>query len=188
VETNVLTYFQTIAREWDTLRANYFDESVIVKALEHAPLDKSLTVVDAGTGTGFVAAGIAPFAGKVIGVDFSEAMLAVARENFARLGITNCELRRGDLEHLPLEDASVDAVFANMALHHAPDPRHALEEMIRVLKPQGRVVITDAVRHGFEWFKTEMADVWLGFSREEIECWFASVGLSYFRYEILGRR
>jgi ArsR family transcriptional regulator len=188
MDTTVLNYFQRVAAQWDTLRANYYDESVIVKALEHAPVDKTQTVIDAGTGTGFIAASLAPFARQVIGVDFSDAMLNVARENIAKLGLTNVEFRRGDMEHLPLEDAGADAVFANMALHHAPEPRAALREMARVLKPGGRAVITDATRHAFEWFKTEMADVWLGFTREEIETWFASVGLSSFRYELVGTR
>ena len=188
MDTTVLSYFQRVATRWDVLRANYFDESVIVKALEHAPLTAVETVVDAGTGTGFVAAGLAPYAKRVIGVDFSHAMLEVARENMANLELTNVEFRRGDMEHLPLEDESVDAVYANMALHHAPDPCTALREMARVLRPGGRVVITDAVRHAFEWFKEEMSDVWLGFAREELETWFARARLTPARYDLVGTR
>jgi ubiquinone/menaquinone biosynthesis C-methylase UbiE len=104
------------------------------------------------------------------------------------LRLTNVEFRRGDLQHLPLDDASADVVVANMALHHAPDPVAMLREMARVCKPGGRVVITDAIRHTFDWFKTELADVWLGFTRQEIEEWFAGVGLSSLRYELIGKR
>lgn len=186
MDKTVLDYFQHVAKQWDTLRANYFDESVILKALEHAPLDKTQVAVDVGTGTGFVAAGLAPFAQRVIGVDFSEAMLDVARENLAKLGLTNVEFRQGDIEHLPLEDESADAVFANMALHHIPDPLIVLREMARVVKGGGRIVITDATRHTFEWFKAEMADVWLGFTRREIETWLETAGLSNVRYELVG--
>ena len=184
----MLEYFQSVAKRWDTLRSNYYDETVIIKTLEHAPISKTQTVVDVGTGTGFMAAGLAPFAGQVIGVDFSDAMLAVARENMAHFGLTNVKFRQGDLEHLPLDDGSGDVVVANMALHHAPDPSVALREMARVCKPGGYVVITDAVPHGFEWFKTELADVWLGFTREEIERWFGDAGLSPRRYELIGKR
>lgn len=188
MDNQVLEYFQRVAKQWDTLRTTYYDENVIAKTVEHASLSKSQTVVDVGTGTGFMAAGLAPLARQVIGVDFSDAMLQVARENMTHLGLSNVEFREGDLEHLPLEDAAGDVVVANMALHHAPDPAVALAEMARVCKPGGRVVITDAVRHPFEWFKTELADVWLGFTREEIEQWFAGAGLSSHRYELIGKR
>ncbi len=188
MDTQVLEYFQRVAKQWDTLRSNYYDESVIVKTLEHAPIAKSQTIVGVGTGIGFMAAGLAPLAQQVIGVDFSDAMLAVARENMIKVEITNVEFRQGPLEHLPLDDASADVVVANMALHHAPDPVAALHEMTRVCKPGGRVVITDAVHHTFDWFKTELADVWLGFTREEIESWFGGAGLSSRRYELIGKR
>ena len=188
MDTNVLEYFQRVAKEWDTLRSNYYDESVIVKTLEHAPISKTQTVVDVGTGTGFMAAGLAPFARQVVGVDFSDAMLAVARENMVKLGLTNVEFHLDTLQQLPLDDAFADVVVANMALHHAPDPVAALREMTRVCKPGGRVVITDAVHHTFEWFKSELADVWLGFTRDEIENWFGGAGLSSRRYELIGKR
>lgn len=188
MDTLVLEYFQRVAKEWDVLRSNYYDETVIVKTLEHAPVSEAQTVVDVGTGTGFMAAGLAPFARKVIGVDFSDAMLRVARENIAHVGLSNVEFRQGDLEQLPLEDATGDVVVANMALHHAPDPALALREMARVCTPGGYVVITDELNHPFEWFKTELLDIWLGFTREEIDRWFAGAGLSSRRYELIGKR
>ncbi len=188
MDNQVLEYFQRVATQWDTMRSSYYDETVIVKTLDHAPLSDTQTAVDVGTGTGFMAAGLAPFARRVIGVDFSDAMLQVARENMAHVGLSNVEFRRGDLGHLPLDDAVADLVVANMALHHAPDPALALREMARVCKPGGHVVITDAVRHHFEWFKIELADVWLGFTPEEIEQWFSGAGLSAHRYELIGKR
>lgn len=186
MDKTVLDYFQQVAKQWDTLRANYFDESVIVKAMENAPVEKSQVVVDVGTGTGFMAAGLAPFVQRVIGIDFSEAMLDVARENVAKMGLSNVEFHQGDIEHLPLENESADAAFANMALHHTPDPPVIIREMARVVKYGGRIVITDATRHAFEWFKAEMADVWLGFTRQEIESWLEEAGLSHVRYELVG--
>jgi len=93
-------------------------------------------------------------------------------------GVSNVELRQGDGLALPLDDASVDAVFANMYLHHIIEPPLALAEMVRVLKPGGRVVITDADEHNHEWMRVEMADVWLGFDRGQIRRWFEEAGLT----------
>jgi ubiquinone/menaquinone biosynthesis C-methylase UbiE len=71
----------------------------------------------------------------------------------------------------------VDAVLANMVLHHAPDPPAAIREMARVLKPGGRLVITDADTHSHEWLRTEQHDRWLGFARSDIERWFRDASL-----------
>jgi SAM-dependent methyltransferase len=71
----------------------------------------------------------------------------------------------------------VDIVLANMVLHHAPDPPRAIREMSRVLKPGGRLVITDADSHEHEWLRTEQHDRWLGFDRADIVRWFGEAGL-----------
>ena len=76
-----------------------------------------------------------------------------------------------------LPDASVDAVFSNMYLHHCPDPLAALQEMARVLKPGGRLVITDMDAHTYAWMREEMADEWLGFDRAQIKTWLREVDL-----------
>jgi SAM-dependent methyltransferase len=89
-------------------------------------------LVDVGCGTGFLAEGLAPLATRVIGVDNSERMLEVARENLDALGLWNVELRQSSVENLPVDIDMADAVFANMVLHHAPDPQRILSEMVRV--------------------------------------------------------
>jgi ubiquinone/menaquinone biosynthesis C-methylase UbiE len=96
-------------------------------------------------------------------------MLAQVRERFAG---KNFEARVGEIDALPLYDGEADAVMANMVLHHAPDPTHAILEMVRVLKPGGRLIITDADTHTYEWLRTEQHDRWLGFDRKEIARWF----------------
>jgi SAM-dependent methyltransferase len=87
------------------------------------------------------------------------------------------EARAGDLDSLPLAAGEVDAVLANMVLHHAPDPPRAIREMTRPLKPGGRLVITDADSHSHEWLRTEQHDRWLGFERADIARWFREAGL-----------
>ncbi|MGQ9632339.1 MAG: class I SAM-dependent methyltransferase [bacterium] len=173
----VREYFGKVASEWDRIREGYFDESVVAKMLEVFPLRDTMVVVDMGTGTGFVALGLAPFVKKVIGIDASEEMLAVARRNMSERGIRNVEFKVGDIEDIPLEGSSVDAVFGNMVLHHAPHPGRAIRELARIVKPGGGVALTDLDAHENEWFRREMADLWMGFKREDVRRWFEDAGL-----------
>jgi arsenite methyltransferase len=108
-------------------------------------------------------------------LDGSPQMLEVARKNLAKFD--NLEFHLADGLALPLPDASLDAAFANMYLHHCPDPFAAICEMARILRPGGRLVITDMDAHTYEWLRTEMADVWLGFERAQIRTWFEQAGL-----------
>jgi ubiquinone/menaquinone biosynthesis C-methylase UbiE len=143
----VQAFFERVASDWDTMRLAYYDERVIKKMAEIANLSEGMSVADVGTGTGFVAAGVAPWVGRVFAVDNSLAMIDVARKNLATLGVRNVDLIPGEITALPLESASVDAAFANMVLHHAEDPGVMLREMVRIVKPGGTVAITDEVEH-----------------------------------------
>jgi ubiquinone/menaquinone biosynthesis C-methylase UbiE len=82
-----------------------------------------------------------------------------------------------DGQSLPLPDGSVDAAFANMYLHHCPDPQAAIREMVRILKPGGRLVITDMDTHPYAWLKEEMADEWMGFERPQVRGWLKDADL-----------
>ena len=134
---DVQRFFEQVATDWDTMRLAYYDERVIEKMAEISGVGEDSEVADVGTGTGFVAAGIAPRVKRVVGVDNVPAMLEVARENLATLGVSNVNLVVGEATRLPLEDGSVDAAFANMVLHHAEHPTAMLREMARVVRPGG---------------------------------------------------
>ncbi len=134
---------------YDTLASEY--ERVVVpiyrpiakRLIQHTDLRPGWRVLDAGCGTGLVALLAAPRVGKtgqVIGVDASEAMLAIARDKAMRFGFTQCEFQMGDLEALRFQDAMFDAVLSQFALHHT-DPDKSLRELARVLKPGGVLVI-----------------------------------------------
>jgi arsenite methyltransferase len=168
-------YFERVAGEWDSLRTGYFGEAVRDAAIARAYLRPEMTVADVGSGTGFVAAGLAPLVAKVYAVDGSAAMLEAGRRNLG--GFANVEQRLADGATLPFEDASLDAVFTNMYLHHCPDPQAAIAEMVRVLKPGGRLVITDLDQHEHAWMREEMADTWLGFERGAVKGWLRAAGL-----------
>ncbi len=170
------TYFSSVAGQWDEIRTGYFTEHMRDQAIVKAALPPQAVVADIGTGTGFVAAGLALHAGKVYGFDANPEMLEVARKNLA--AFSNVELRLATGDQLPLPDGCLDGVFANMYLHHAPEPIKAIQEMARLLKPGGILCITDLDSHDHTWQREQMADLWLGFEREDIRKWFAQAGLA----------
>lgn len=168
-------YFQQVTGRWDQISAGYFGKPVRDAAIAKAYLRPEMAVADIGSGTGFVAAGLAPLVKRVYVVDGSEAMLEVAKKNLAEFN--NVEYHEADGSSLPFPEDSLDAVFANMYLHHTPDPLAAIREMVRVLRPGGRLVITDMDTHPYDWLKEEMADVWQGFDRDQMRVWFTEAGL-----------
>jgi len=168
-------YFEKVAGQWDDLRTGYFTEAVREAAIAKAYLHPKMVVADVGAGTGFMAAGLAPLVEKVHLLDGSASMLQVASQNLKQF--TNLEFHTADGLSLPLPDSSVDAVFANMYLHHCPDPMAAIQEMVRILRPGGRLILTDMDAHTHEWLKTEMSDIWLGFEREQMRAWYEQANL-----------
>lgn len=183
---DVKAFFERVSVEWDQMRSSFYNASIIDALAERTGVGPRSLVVDVGTGTGFVAAGLAGRVAHVAGVDNSPAMLAVAAGNLTELGVDNVTLTEGELDALPLPDDSVDAAVANMVLHHAPDPAAMLTEMARVVRPGGTVAVTDEVAHPYEWMRTEQADLWLGFTPQQVEEFFCAAGLADRGYASLG--
>jgi ArsR family transcriptional regulator len=182
--SRIKSFFDSVGPEWDALRRLLNDDALRARAIAHlAPPD--LTVCDVGTGTGILARELARLGMRVVAVDNAPRRLEAARELLAKDGVTAVELRGGDAQALPLRDAEVDAAFAHMVLHYVPQPGEAIREMARVVKPGGRIVLVDFVRHEAEWMRDELGVLWLGFASDEIEAWFAAAGLHAARIEQL---
>ena len=135
-----------------------------------------MVIADLGAGEGAFALLLAERATRVIAVDTSAKMIEVGREQALRHGVKNVEYRLGDMEELPIEDATVDLVFFSQSLHHALHPERAVHEAARILKPGGRAVILDLVKHRFEEARELYADEWLGFSETELEAMLEKAG------------
>ena len=184
----VKAFFEQVSGDWDDMRSSFYNEAVIDALADNAEVGAETTVIDVGSGTGYIAAGLASRARSVVAVDNATAMLAVAARNFAVLGATNVVIHEAELDALPFEDGNFDAAVANMVLHHAPDPAAMIAEMTRVVRPGGLVVITDEIEHSYEWMRTEQADIWLGFPETDIESFFNRARLVEYGYASLGQQ
>jgi ArsR family transcriptional regulator len=128
-----------------------------------------LVIADLGAGEGTFAQLLARRAKEVIAVDNSEKMVEFGAELAGRHGVKNLQYRKGDLEALPIDDTSVDLAFFSQSLHHAQHPERAVAEAHRILKPGGRIVVLDLVKHHVEEARDLYADVWLGFTEVEVQ-------------------
>jgi ubiquinone/menaquinone biosynthesis C-methylase UbiE len=168
-------YFDQVAQQWDQMQQSFFSEAVRDKALTVARVQAGQTAADIGAGSGFITAGLLGRGLRVIAVDQSGEMLVEMGKKFDQAA--GIEYRQGEAEALPLVDEEVDYAFANMYLHHVESPPEAIKEMVRTLKPGGKLVITDLDEHAFEFLRAEQYDRWLGFKREEVKDWFTAAGL-----------
>src|SRR5215470_14996906 len=159
-------FFSSSAGQWDRLRDELFGDRFHVAAFA-AFANRDWIIGDLGCGTGQVSAALAPFVERIVAVDGSAAMLQAARKRLH--GIDNVDLRRGELESLPIDDGRLDAATLMLVLHHVAEPDRALAEALRVLKPGGRVVLVDMLPHDRDSYRQQMGHVWLGFSDEHMQ-------------------
>jgi len=159
------TFFETDSAQWDRVRDELFGTRFFLFGLLGL-LDPDWVIGDLGCGSGTLSEALAPFVRRVVAVDDSEAMLGEARERLRRFD--NVELRRGAIESLPLDDASLDAATLVLVLHHLPDPEEAVREVSRALRPGGRLLVVDMLPHDRQEYRQQMGHVWMGFSAEQI--------------------
>jgi ubiquinone/menaquinone biosynthesis C-methylase UbiE len=171
-------YFSDNAASWDRIRRLYAGEAAVERAMIEAAGEEEIgDLVDLGTGTGSV---LEVFAARIrhgVGIDESHEMLNVARAKLDARGITNCQVRRGNLYNVPLPPACADLVTLHQVLHFLDDPAAALKEAARLLRPDGRLLVVDFAPHGLEFLRTDYAHRRLGFADDEVARWCKSAGL-----------
>jgi SAM-dependent methyltransferase len=140
-----------------------------------------LKVADLGCGEGYLTIEAARWASRVVAVDRSAVVLKRARALAERRRVANVVWKKGELEKLPLGDASVDVAMLSQALHHAVDPARAVAEAARVTVPGGRVLILDLRAHREEWVRAKLGDRRLGFDDDELRRMLMAAGLEHVR-------
>lgn len=186
-------------RRQDKVRA-YFDELAGKFGRHYVPgrswkglaetlltLMPPMVIADLGAGEGTFSQLLARRAKKVIAVDNSEKMVEYGAELAHKHGVANLEYRWGDIEQIPIRSGTVDLAFFSQALHHAQHPGRAVAEAYRILKPGGRIVVLDLLRHNYQEARELYADVWLGFTEAEVFRFLTDAGFRHVETSIVHR-
>ena len=171
-------YFARNAARWDEIRSLYVSEKAVEEAIRAAagpgPYRR---LIDLGSGAGRMLALLAPEADGAIGLDLSQQMLNIARGRVAEAGLTNVELRHGDIFDTRLPSGHADLVVVHQVLHYLSDPAAAVAEAARLVAPGGRLLIVDFAPHRLEFLREQHQHRRLGFSDEEMRRWLIQAGL-----------
>ncbi|MBI1196446.1 MAG: metalloregulator ArsR/SmtB family transcription factor [Phenylobacterium sp.] len=171
-------YFADNAAQWDRIRSLYVsDTSVEAEILRATGGGHVRRLVDLGSGTGRMLMLLAPHADHALGLDLSQQMLNIARRNTAEAGLSNVELRHGDIFDTRLPEGGADLVVVHQVLHYLSDPAAAVREAARITAPGGRLVIVDFAPHQHEFLREQHQHRRLGFSDEEMNRWLAEAEL-----------
>jgi SAM-dependent methyltransferase len=147
-----------------------------------------MKVADLGCGEGYLTMEAARWASRVIAVDRSDAVLTRARALARRRRVSNVIWKKGELERLPMKDATVDVAMLSQALHHAHQPARAITEAARVVVPGGRVLVLDLRAHEEEWVRAKLGDRRLGFADDELKRMLVAAGLSDVKVSVGARK
>lgn len=139
-------------------------------------LTPAIDIADLGAGEGMLSQLLAHRARQVWCIDNSPRMVEVGTELAKKNGLANLTYKLGDVEEVPLPEASVDLAILSQALHHAQRPQTAVAEAFRILRPGGQLIILDLNEHTFEKAHELYADVWLGFSESSLHGFLKKAG------------
>lgn len=175
-------FFSTSAEKWDRLRSELFGHRMDVWMLS-ATLSPDAIVGDLGCGTGVLSQTIAPWVAKVYAVDSSEAMIEAARSRLKDR--SNVDVRKGELTNLPLEAEQLSVALMSLVLPYVLTPQHVFEEIHRVTRNGGRLVMLDMIPHDRSEYRESMGHMWQGFSEPQICSWLQQANWRDVRYGVV---
>ncbi len=178
-------YFNEVSGKWDSMREQFFSEKVRDEAVMKVKTEFGKTAADIGAGTGFMTEGLLNAGLNVVAVDSSAEMLEVLKQKFGHLKEVQIVLTKPG--RIDIAENSVDYVFANMYLHHVEDPLTMIKEMVRIMKPGGKLAITDLSEHKYDELLKEHHDRWPGFNMPDLYEWFVKAGLKEISIEVLNQ-
>lgn len=172
------SYFAANASGWAALRSLHVDEREVEAAILEAVGERPFgALLDLGTGTGRMIELLAGRFDRAVGIDSSHEMLAIARAELDRAGLTTARVQQGDVYSLNPARDGFDLVTVHQVLHYLDDPARALREAARSLRPGGRMLIVDFAPHGLEFLRDAHAHRRLGFAHHEIARALEGAGL-----------
>lgn len=173
--------FNELAPGWNRLIREVLGDLDLPGAIGRVFPDAA-SAADLGCGAGALLPMLLTKAPRVIGVDNSAKMLAEAKKRVTGEAVS---LRMGDVEHLPLRDAEVEAAAASLVFHHLTEPLAAAREAYRVIAPGGTFVVADFLKHENESLRKRMGDRWLGFTPAQMEGWLTEAGFTLSRAQTI---
>lgn len=176
-------FFDRVAEDWDKIGVDFQSGQARQRVLANL-LPQGWVVADLGCGTGYFGRALLGLCSRLICVDASQGMLDIAAERLSPSPPgTRVEMRRGELDALPIEDAALDACVAGMVLHHLSDVQAALFEMARALKPGGTACVLEMLPHREAWMHEALGDRHLGIAPKDVLTAFERAGFTDVRLE-----
>ncbi|MBX3596830.1 MAG: metalloregulator ArsR/SmtB family transcription factor [Rhizobiaceae bacterium] len=171
-------YFSEHAESWDQIRTLHAPDKAVEAAILKLVGKRAFqSMLDLGTGTGRLLEILAPNYTRGVGIDLSREMLAIARANLDRAGVTHAQVRQGDIFAANVERNAFDLVTMHQVLHYLDDPARAIREAARMLRPAGRLIVVDFAPHSLEILRDKHAHQRLGFADQQIGEWFEAAEL-----------
>ncbi len=162
------TYFDTKAGEWDTPERTALADAVAEAIIQHVPLNKTMTAMDYGAGTGLVSLRLCGLVGKIIAADTSPEMLEVLKKKLRASNAGTIETRVFDITREQTPESGYDLVFSSMTLHHLEDTAAAVKAFYRLVAPEGFFALADLDTEEGDFHSADAGAKHHGFDREEL--------------------